>query len=176
MKKFKATKNYLRSVGRQTVAQAKNVLRTKGIEGSKLEDSISFNLVPNATGFTLEFRMSNYGEFLDKGVSGNKKKQYYVDVDGQKKRSPYSYKNSPPPSSVFEKWIKKKGIKGRNKKTGRFITHKSLAYAMARYRMINGYAGLSFFSKPLNSILTKFPKNLLDSIEKDFLKSLPKKL
>tara|TARA_R100000541_G_scaffold8276_4_gene15851 strand:- start:22 stop:564 length:543 start_codon:yes stop_codon:yes gene_type:complete len=175
MKRFKAAKNYLRSVGRQTVNNAKNFLRTKGIEGSKLEESISYNLVNGIDGFVLEFRMSEYGVFLDKGVSGNSKKQYYIDHLGAKRQSPFKYKQKAPPTKVFEKWIKKKGIKGRSKKTGRFITTKSLAFAMSRYRMVNGYAGLSFFSKPLNAVLTKFPKNLLDSIETDILKVLPKK-
>lgn len=176
MRNLKATKNYLRSVGRQTVANAKNVLRTKGVTGSKLEDSVSYKLVKKGNSYILEFSMSYYGEFMDKGVSGNKTKQYYIDETGKKKQSPYSYKNSPPPTSVFEKWIKKKGIRGRDKKTGRFITRKSLAFAMSRYRMINGYGGLSFFSKPLHTVLTKFPKNLLDSIEKDFLKSIDPKI
>lgn len=176
MKNLKATKNYLRSVGRQTVANAKNVLRTKGVTGSKLEDSISYKLVKRGNSYILEFSMSEYGEFMDKGVSGNKTKQYYTDENNQKKVSPYSYKQSPPPTSVFEKWIKKKGIRGRSKKTGRFITRKSLAFAMSRYRMVNGYAGLSFFSKPLYTVLTKFPKNLLNSIEKDFLKSIDPKI
>lgn len=171
----KATKNALKSAGRQTVAQAKNVLRMKGITGSKLEESVSYKVVQKGGKWILEFYMNDYGRFLNEGVSGNKKTQYYVDETGRKKKSPNSYKNSPPPSDVFEKFIKRKGIKGRSKKTGRFITRKSLAFIMARYRMINGYAGLSFFTKPLNSILTKFPKNLLDSIEKEYITTLEPK-
>jgi len=175
MKNLKATKNYLRSVGRQTVANAKNVLRTKGITGSDLENSISYKLVKKGNSYILEFSMSEYGEFMDKGVSGNKKKQYYKDETGKRRKSPYSYKDKMPPAKVFEKWIAKKGIRGRSKKTGRFITRKSTAFAMAKYRQIHGYAGLSFFSTPLQNILTKFPQNLLNNIEKDFLKSIDPK-
>ena len=53
-----------------------------------------------------------------------------------------------PPSKPFEKWIKKKGIKGRDKKTGRFITNKSLSYLIARSIYNKGIRATMFFTKP----------------------------
>ena len=171
---MKALKNYLRSVGRQSVAMAKNTLRTKGIKGSKLEESIFYRLKMDATNWTIQFYMSDYGKFMNDGVAGNNKKaKYYIDYDGKKKKTSMKYTDKAPPVKVFEEWIKSKGIKGRDKK-GRFITRKSLAFMMARSRQINGYKGLSFFTKPLSIVLKKMPKEILNNIEKDFYESLKK--
>ena len=171
---MKAVKNYLRSVGRQSVAMAKNTLRTKGIKGSKLEESISYKLKMDSKNWTIEFSMSDYGKFMNDGVGGNNNKpKYFIDYDGKKKKTKSKYTDKAPPVKVFEDWIKSKGIKGRDKK-GRFITRKSLAFMMARSRQINGYNGLSFFTKPLSVMLKKIPKELLNNIEKDFYESIKK--
>ena len=170
---MKAVKNYLRSVGRQAIAQAKNTLRTKGIEGSELEDSVSYKLKTTERIWTIEFSMSYYGKFMNDGVGGNNNEaKYYIDENGKKRKTTFKYTDKAPPVKVFEKWIARKGIQGRDKKTGRFITRKSLAFMMARSRQVKGYSGLSFFTKPLSIILKKFPKDLLKNIEKDFYTSI----
>ena len=38
----------------------------------------------------------------------------------------------PPPPSVFGKWAKAKGIKPRDKKTGKFITAKQFGFIMSQ--------------------------------------------
>jgi len=165
---MKAMRNYLRSVGKNAVRNAKNTLRTKGIKDSAIEESITYRLNVKDKAWTLEFRMSSYGKFLNDGVAGNNGKNLkYTDMDGKNKNTQYRYSDKAPPVKVFEEWIKRKGIKGRDKK-GRFIKRKSLAFAMAKSRQIKGYQGLSFFTKPLSIALKKFPKELLNSIEKDF--------
>ena len=141
---MKAVKNYLRSVGRQAIAQAKNTLRTKGIEGSELEDSVSYKLKTTERIWTIEFSMSYYGKFMNDGVGGNNNEaKYYIDENGKKRKTTFKYTDKAPPVKVFEKWIARKGIKG-----------------------------LSFFTKPLSIILKKFPKDLLKNIEKDFYTSI----
>ena len=52
-----------------------------------------------------------------------------------------------PPKSLIP-WIKSKNIKGRNDK-GRFITDKSLSFAMAISIHRKGIEGTSFFTRPL---------------------------
>ena len=56
--------------------------------------------------------MADYGTFLDKGVSGSKKKRSFTNIKGRKESSPYSYTTKGPPIDILSKWIKKKGIKG----------------------------------------------------------------
>ena len=77
----KNIENYLKSFGQNVINQAKiNMANSKDSTGKARGDtaigqSIRFEVVPTATGFSTKFYMLDYGTFLDKGVSGNKKKQ-----------------------------------------------------------------------------------------------------
>ena len=129
------TKNierYLNSFGKQVVNRAKGGLQKAKGGGSALEQSISFKVVTDADGFSVQFYMEDYGTFVDKGVSGTKVSQSFKDYKNQIKTSPYKYTTKQPPAGILAKWIKKKGIKGRDKKSGRFISHLSLAYIIGR--------------------------------------------
>ena len=107
---------YLNSFGKQVVNRSKgNLQKAKG-GGTNLESSISFKVVPDADGFTVQFYMDNYGTFVDKGVSGNKKQRKFKDYQSKTISSPYKYTNKQPPPNILAKWISKKGIKGRDKK------------------------------------------------------------
>tara|TARA_R110002012_G_scaffold233863_1_gene407289 strand:+ start:1710 stop:2243 length:534 start_codon:yes stop_codon:yes gene_type:complete len=169
------TKNierYLNSFGKQVVNRAKgNLQKAKG-GGTALEQSIRFEVVTDADGFSVQFYMSNYGSFQDKGVSGNKKKRSYKDYKGKTISSPYKYTNKQPPPSILSKWISKKGIKGRDKKTGRFISNMSLAFIIGRAIKRDGIQGLSFFQKPLGLGLKQFGKDLLGNVKQDIIDNL----
>ena len=68
---------YLNSFGKQVVNRAKgNLQKAKG-GGTALEASIKFEVVADAEGFTVKFYMSDYGTYVDKGVSGTKQTQQY---------------------------------------------------------------------------------------------------
>ena len=84
---------YLESFGKQVVAQSKTTLNYKKGDKSKLEDSIKFKVVVTPDGFTVQFYMSSYGQFVDKGVSGTQTKRTFKDYKGKAIKSPYSYKN-----------------------------------------------------------------------------------
>ena len=102
--------NYLKSFGQNVVKDSKKLLYSeKG--RTALGKSIKFKVEETATGFSTQFYMDDYGEYLDKGVSGNKEKQSYKDSKGQTQSSPYSYTTKGPPIDILSKWIKRKGIK-----------------------------------------------------------------
>jgi hypothetical protein len=166
---------YLESFGKQVVNRTKgNIQRAKG-GGTNLEKSISFEVVEDTDGFTVQFYMADYGTFVDKGVSGTKQKQKYTNYLGEVLSSPYSYKNkkghSQPPSSVLDKWVVKKGIAPRDKK-GRFITRKSLTFLIARSIGRNGIKSLSFFQKPLGLGLKQYGADLLENVKEDIIDTL----
>ena len=169
------TKNieaYLNSFGKQVVNRAKaNLGKAKG-GSTDLAKSIRFEVQPDGKGFVVKFYMADYGAFLDKGVSGNKKKQSYKNYENQTESSPYSYTTKQPPPGILAKWIKKKGIKGRDKKSGRFISNLSLAFIIGRSIKRDGIKSLSFFQKPLGLGMKSFGKNLLGSIKDDILDTL----
>ena len=163
---------YLNSFGKQVVNRSKgNLQKAKG-GGTNLENSISFKVVTDADGFSVQFYMDSYGTFVDKGVSGNKQKRTFKDYAGQTISSPYKYTNKQPPPGILAKWIKKKGIKGRDKKTGRFISNMSLAFIMGRAIKRDGIQGISFFQKPLGLGLKQFGKDLLGNLKEDIIEGL----
>ncbi len=163
---------YLNSFGKQVVNRSKgNLQKAKG-GGTNLENSISFKVITDADGFAVQFYMSSYGTFVDKGVSGNKQKRTFKDYIGQTISSPYKYTNKQPPPGILAKWIKKKGIKGRDKKTGRFISNMSLAFIMGRAIKRDGIQGISFFQKPLGLGLKQFGKDLLENVKEDIIEGL----
>ena len=163
----KSVEEYLNSFGKQVVNRAKAGLgKAKGGK-TKLAQTIRFEVKPDSDGFVVKFYMADYGTFLDKGVSGNKKKQSYKNYENQTESSPYSYRTKQPPPDILAKWISKKGLKGRDKKTGRFISHKSLAFIIGRKIKRDGIESLSFFQKPLRLGMKQFGKDLLGAITTD---------
>ena len=138
---------YLNSFGKQVVNRAKGNLQKAG-KGGKLEKSIRFEVISDADGFTVQFYMSSYGTFVDKGVSGTQTKRSFKDYKSRVIKSPYSYKNSKghsqPPSSALDKWAVKKGIAPRDAK-GKFMKRKTLTFLLARSIGRNGIQGIASF-------------------------------
>ena len=163
----KSIEAYLNSFGKQVVNRAKaNLGKAKG-GSTKLATTIKFEVKPDADGFVVNFYMADYGTFLDKGVSGNKKKQSFKNYENQSESSPYKYTTKQPPSGILAKWISKKGIKGRDKKTGRFISNLSLAFLIGRKIKRDGIKSLSFFQKPLGLGMKQFGEDLLGVIAEE---------
>ena len=176
---MKNVENYLNSLGKYVVKQSRTMLtKAKKNVNKDLYNSISYKVVADGDSFTLQFYMLNYGQFVDKGVSGNKKIQEFTTWDKRKVASPFQYKSKGPPIDIISKWIKKRGIKptgtgrGRSKNTGQFIS--GLAYLISKSIKRDGIKSLSFFQKPLGLGLKDFPKDLLGSVKEDILNTLNK--
>ena len=163
---------YLNSFGKYIVKQSRtNLTKAKKNVNKDLYNSLKFSVQKDADGFTVNFYMADYGTFVDKGVSGNKKKQSYTDYEGKTKTSPYSYTTKQPPSKVLDKWIVRRGIAPRDK-GGRFISRKSISFLIARSIKVNGIKSTSFFQRPLELKLKRFGKELLINIRKDVVNIL----
>jgi len=165
---------YLNSFGKQVVNRSKGNLQKAG-KGGKLEESISFKVIQEGENYTVQFFMSSYGQFVDKGVSGTQKERTFKNYKSKVIKSPYSYKNSKghsqPPSSALDGWAVKKGIAPRDAK-GRFMKRKTLTFLIARSIGRNGIQGISFFQKPLMLGLREFGKDLLGNVKEDIINSL----
>jgi hypothetical protein len=161
---------YLKSFGSQVVKQAKGNLSAAG-KGGALANSIDFFVIRKGGTVTVRFKMAAYGKYVDKGVSGNKVKRSFQDYKGKTEKSPFKYTTKQPPSGIIEKWIKRKGLKGRDKK-GRFITHKSLSFLIARSIKKKGIQGISFFQKPLMLGMKQFSDKFGAAIKADIIKSI----
>jgi len=161
---------YLKSFGKKVVKLAKGNLSKAGKKGA-LSNSIDFFVIRKGGTLTVRFKMAAYGVFVDKGVSGNTVKRSYLDRDGKTKSSPFKFTTKQPPTSIIEKWIKRKGLKGRDKK-GRFITHKSLSFLIARSIKSKGIQGISFFQKPMMLGMKTFSKKFGKAIAEDILNNI----
>tara|TARA_R100001530_G_scaffold29449_1_gene23200 strand:+ start:2048 stop:2581 length:534 start_codon:yes stop_codon:yes gene_type:complete len=163
---------YLDSFGKYVVKQARTKLtKSKKNVSKALYNSIKFKVFSSSDRISVKFYMADYGAFIDKGVSGNKKKQKYKNWEGKNVSSPFKYGSKQPPSSILEKWISKRGIKGRDKK-GRFITHKSLAFLIGRSIKLKGIKSTSFFQRPLQLGLENLGQDFLKALREDIIGGL----
>ena len=161
---------YLNNFGQKVVDDAKaNLQSDKG--STAVGRSIRFEVVPTDTGFSTKFYMLDYGEFLDKGVSGNKQKQSFTNYKNSTQSSPYSYTSKGPPIDIISKWIKKKGIepkglgRGRSKNTGQYIS--GFAYLISKKIKRDGIKSISFFQQPLGVYYNDLKDNLLKELKLD---------
>lgn len=169
--KTEALERYLNSFGKQVVNRAKgNLQKAKG-GGTNLEKSLSFKVITDDDGFTVQFFMDSYGTFVDKGVSGTDVRRSFKDYKGKTISSPYKYTTKQPPSRVLDKWIVKKGIAPRDEK-GRFMSRKSISFLIARSIKRKGIQGISFFQKPLMLGLKQFGKEMLGAVKDDIINGL----
>ena len=162
---------YLRQFAKNIIRRGKQILKAKGKEG-KLSDSLNYRLEATNNGYNLVFKGADYAAFVDKGVSGTKTTRTFHNIDGKRKRSPFRYKagvGNSPNIGALEKWISRKGIKGRDKETGRFIKTKSLAYLFSKSIQRKGLAATSFFSKPMSIELEKLDTELLNNFKADII-------
>lgn len=165
---------YIASYGAYLVRQAKIRLKSKKATGS-LYNSLGYQLDKSLREdrHIIELKMlsEKYGKFVEQGVSGTKGKRTYINIKGKRVVSKFKRKKQPPPQSIF-KWIKAKRIKGRDKKTGRFITDKATAFLIGRGIKRKGTPGLSFYSQPMSATLKYFKKNLEKNFKADVVKNL----
>ena len=130
----------LEEYAKYVIQQSRSNLTKKGINASSnLYKSLEYKIEKGK----VSFLSANYGVFQDQGVRG--KNAYY----SQSAESPYRFGTGTGKKfglrEGIAKWIKQKGIKGRDKKTGRFITDKSLTYLISRSIYDKGIRATMFF-------------------------------
>tara|TARA_R110000824_G_scaffold37238_9_gene114565 strand:- start:7117 stop:7698 length:582 start_codon:yes stop_codon:yes gene_type:complete len=184
----KSIENELNSFGKNVVNKARENLRAAGKGGGNLDKSIEFKVLPYEKGFTVQFRMADYGTFVDKGVkgaggeikSGKYKgswggRRYYTTWEGKRKDSPYQYGTGTGVKGGMTKgiasFVNKKNI-NRSDITGRFIPAKGITIAIMRVLWIKGIHGISFFQNSINLYMKTFGKELLSSVAEDIKESI----
>ena len=158
------TQKVFKAFAEKTTKMAKSILRSKGKNASgNLEDSIGYNLKVYPSGaLELQFKAAEYATFVDKGVSGTKRK---FNTD-------YEYTTKQPPSNVIDKWVVRKGIKAGRDDKGRFIKRKSLVFAIARSIKLYGIEPTNFFTRAFNFAYKKLPVDVARAYAQDYVKFL----
>ena len=167
-------KKAMEKYAKYVVQQARsNLSKGKNNASKQLYNSLNYDIKQNrssggqfATGYNAEFFMEEYGAYQDLGVHGAKSS--YI----ENRKSPFRYTTKQPPTKAFDKWIKTKGIKGRDKKTGRFITDQSLKFLIARSIKNKGIRATLFFTKPFEAGINKYGDEIAGGFGDDILKQL----
>lgn len=137
----------------------KNLLKDDKSASGNLYKSIKATPVKtskNSLQFNIE--MPYYAKFVDKGVSGTRKKY----------NTPYAYsgrKKMIPPSSL-DKWTISRGIAPRDK-DGKFMSRQSLKYAIATSVYRNGLKPSLFFTKPFEKYFVEIPEEIKEAFGLD---------
>ena len=167
-------KKAMEKYAKYVVQQARsNLSKGKNNASKQLYNSLNYDIKQNrssggqfATGYNAEFYMEEYGAYQDLGVHGAKSS--YI----ENRKSPFRYTTKQPPTKAFDKWIKTKGIKGRDKKTGRFITDQSFKFLIARSIKNKGIRATLFFTKPFEAGINKYGDEIAGGFGDDILKQL----
>ena len=118
----------------------------------RLLNSIDFQTDVFKNSFAFSMFMEEYGEFLDKGVSGTITKY----------NTPFSYTNKMPPTSAFDRWVLFRGIAPRDDK-GRFLSRENLKFAIAVSKYRHGQKPTLFFTKPFEKYFKELPDDIIEA-------------
>ena len=152
------TEEALRKYVDLIILEAKGNLAKQGKNASgSLSDSIKpLPVTFGEGGLEAGIQMNSYGEFIDKGVSGIKKKY----------NTPYSYKKKMPPPRSLDKWVVRRNIAPRDDK-GRFLPRKSVLFLIARGIFRNGLKPSLFLTKPFEKMRKDLPVKLIEAFRED---------
>lgn len=150
--KMDALRGAMEKYGEALVIEIVQQLKDAGKEATgKLAKSVDYELI----------------EALDKISVGIVALDYFEYVDSGRRKGA-----KPPPSDAIISWMKVKGIKGRNPKTGKFITQKSAAFAIARGISKNGIKPTFVIKKSLRKLKSLQAKLLTDAAVEDMTKMI----
>lgn len=157
----------LNRFGKLVVKEAKTALTKKKKNASKeLYDSLSYEFKENKNSFELSINMSEYGKFIDKGVTGkgqNPKKQVFKSLGGFKFGSGNFKGKGGEWKKRIDKWMYSRGIAPRDKKTGRFIKRDTVNYLIRRSIYTHGLEPTLFLTKPFESAFKSLPDELINA-------------
>lgn len=156
---LKKTKDSLNAFAKYVIKQARtNLTKQKKKVSSDLYGSLGYDLDVSRNSFSLEFYMLPYGQYIDKGVSGTKKKYNTI----------FSYSNKKPPAEPLAKWAKAKNIRLRDEK-GKYKkgNYKSIGFILQKSIFEKGIKPSLFFTKPFEKAFERLPEELLEKYALD---------
>ena len=157
------TREILREFGKYVVKQSRSNL-SRGVKGrsrnvsKKLYSSIKYDILEYGKYIIMNFLMEDYGSFVDKGVSGTKRKY----------ATPFSYKSKKPPLKNILGWVKARKFRFRDKK-GKFTkgTYRNIAFVLQNSIYEKGFKPSLFFTRPFEIGLQRFREDIVDAFIKD---------
>jgi len=163
----------LNKFGKYVVQQSRSRL-TKGKKNASksLYDSIQYDTKKTSYGYSVSFIMNEYGMFIDQGVKGSKSTYYESRLS--KFRYSGSYKMIPPKS--LDQWVLRRNVKGVRDEKGRFVSRKSLKFAIAKSIYQKGIKASFFFTKPFEKAFDNLPPEVIQAFGFDIENILEKEI
>ena len=134
----------------------------------KAEEQWAQQVVSNAKSILIRNKKDASGRLVNSvryAVNPQGKISFFYDIDGkwvtQGRRRGSRF---PPPAPIL-KWIKEKGIKGRDKR-GRFITDKSLTFLISRAIARDGIKPLAFMKMAIDKSIKQLAKTIKPALVK----------
>lgn len=151
-----------------------NLTRNKKNASKELYDSIKGNVKAMPNSLSIDFEMSLYGQFQDKGVKGKNPRAL---PKGSKNYGVQKAPNSPfrfgtgsgqkgGLTKSLDKWIIRKGLAPRDE-NGKFMSRKTLKFLMARSIYMSGIKPSLFFTKPFEAAFKRLPDDLIEKFGLD---------
>ena len=164
---FKNIQDLLDDFKDKVITQAKSNLKSTGA----LKSSLRGYVKESKNSIQISFEMEDYGAFVDQGVKGNKSSN----KGNKQSQSPFKFgtnssligKAKGGMSGIMTKWVKQKGFQWKDKKTGRFMSYKSMGYIIARSIYSKGLKPSLFFTKPFEKYFNQLPDELMEMFALD---------
>lgn len=159
------TKLYLDKFGKYVVQQSKtNLTKKDKKDKGDLYDSIGYDLQVGKNSFSLSFKMTDYGQFVDKGVKGKTS-------SSRAPNSPFRFGTGSGKkgglSNGIDGWVKRKRIQFKDKKSGKFMSYDSTAYLIRNSIYNKGLKTTNFFTRPFELAFEKLPDELVEAFALD---------
>ena len=157
----KQAQDSLNGFAKYVIQQSRSNLTKGGKKASGgLYNSLGYNVEQTAKGFSLSFEMEDYGTFQDLGVKGKSKQD-------KAPNSPYRFGTGSGKkgglTKGIDKWVRRKGIQFRDKKSGRFLSYDSTAFIITRSIYQTGMKASMFFTKPFVKAFKRLPEELIQA-------------
>ena len=168
----KALQEELNKFAKYVIQQSRSNLSKSDKNVSKeLYNSLGYNVEVTTKGAELGFSMEQYGEFQDKGVRGKSS-------SAKAPNSPFRFGSGTGKkgglTNSINKWVKRRGIQFKDRKSGRFLSYQSTAFLISRSIYQKGIKPSLFFTKPFVAAFKRLPDELLEAysigLEKDLIK------
>jgi len=168
----KALQEELNKFAKYVIQQSRSNLSKSDKNVSKeLYNSLGYNVEVTTKGAKLGFSMEQYGEFQDKGVRGKSS-------SAKAPNSPFRFGSGTGKkgglTNSIDKWVRRKGIQFKDRKSGRFLSYQSTAFLISRSIYQKGIKPSLFFTKPFVAAFKRLPDELIEAysigLEKDLIK------
>jgi len=158
-------KQSLDAFGKFIVQQSRtNLSKKKKKDTGELYNSISYELRVSKNSFQLSFKMTDYGQFIDKGVKG-------VSSSGKAPNSPFKFGTGTGRTGGLTKgidgWVKRKRIQFKNRGNGQFMSYSQTAFLIRNSIWNKGLETTNFFERPFELAFKKLPDELIEKYNLD---------